>query len=174
VAVPDDVISDVADEFCADETKYDRYLLLYVLGLAHRVEYRLCVERVLDGSAGAEIAGFALKILCDWWGLADEYDEAIRRLVEGVDWDTHADAQQFALAVAAPYARDRIDRDLMALFLRIAADECVDAVVREDAVRALAVSMTMDLPPASRREPLSSDWSVAVVEAATEFVEATS
>jgi hypothetical protein len=46
--------------------------------------------------------------------------------------------------------------------------------VREDAVRALAVSMTMDLPPASRGEPLSSDWSVAVVEAATEFVEATS
>jgi hypothetical protein len=158
-------------EFCANETKYDRYLLLYVLGLAHRLEYRSCVERFLDGSAGGEVAGFALKILCDWWSLADEYHETISRFVEGVDWDTHADAQQFAVAVAGPYARDRADKELVALLLRVAVDEAVDGVVREDAIRALAVAMCMGLPPAGRRESLTSNWSLAVREAALAFVE---
>ena len=121
------------------------------------------------------LARIALIVLCSMWGLTAAYEPELVAFVRGVGWDSEEDVRQIAISILGRHLRDSPDSKSLALLLDVADDPLNEAIIREDAVRALAVAEGMDrgsMPPASRRESLDSDWSRAILMHARSLVRA--
>jgi hypothetical protein len=159
----------VARQLETDQTQYDCYTLLHLLGLNPDMGYRPLVERYLVSPTDPMLARLALSILCDWWSLKDEYVDTVVEFVDGQPWDEDGDARQVAIRWAGEIIREDWDahRSLADRLLRIATDDAENPVLRDDATRALAIAEGItELPPAAKLEHPSSAWSRQVISEA--------
>jgi len=154
----DEVAALLADE----ASGHDRYTLIHILGRGGQTQRRGLVESYLDSPTDPLLARIALIALCDWWGLTADYLGRLESFARTVPWDVDQDVRQIALAIIGRYLRDHDEPRLFRTLLAIASDEAEWDLIREDAIRALAVATGSEqdqMPPASRREPVDSEWS---------------
>jgi hypothetical protein len=145
---------------------FDRYTLLHVLGRADQTQLREVVERYLCCPEDPQLSQLSLTILCTWWNLTEDYLGRVLEFVGSVHWDVDQEVRQTAIGILGRYIRSHRNLDLLARLLSVVEDQSEWTLIREDAVRALAVALGHDLasmPPVSRREPLDSPWSHSIV-----------
>jgi hypothetical protein len=112
------------------------------------------------------LARLALQILCDFWGLTDDYIGRVVEFVHGVPWDTEDDVRLLAISIAGDYLRERSDNDILATLLRIYHDPDERQIIRETAYRAVARAMGsdwQDLPSAARHFDLANDVDASIL-----------
>ena len=104
-----------ARSLMANPESHSAYDLMYAIGKAEAIEHRALIESHLDDRADPMRARLALQILCNWWGLADEYRHEIFRFTKGVDWDLSDGGfvQLVAISAAGELLRSRDDSALL-------------------------------------------------------------
>ena len=160
----------IAAALRASEPSKNRYRLLHILGRGGGPEFEEVVAPYLRCESDPMLARLAIQILCDYWDLDAKYRDVVLDFVRGAAvWDVDNVARQAAMTAAGEYLRWTRDPEILEAVLAVALDESEWELTREDAVEALARATYQsweEMPPASRREPLDSLWSLDVIEAA--------
>lgn len=89
------------------------YTLIHILGRAEAIKYRSKIEPFLDYPENPLISQIALKSLCTYWGLTEEYLEELKMFINGVEWDDFDDVRISAIGIAGEYLRLSLDPDLL-------------------------------------------------------------
>lgn len=146
------------------------YTAIHILGISGNRESAELVEPYLRCPDDPMLSRISLEVLCGYWGLSDKYLADVREFMAGVAWDEDFDVRQTAIGLAGRFAGNGHDsQDLGRRLLSLAEDDQDDPLMRESAVRALAVSIgdpRDSLPPASRRTPMTSAWTAQVLQRA--------
>lgn len=150
----------------------DPYEALLVIGRANAKQHRSLVDRYLQYREDPMLARLALQVLCRYWGLAAEYQEALEQFVRKVDWDEDDDVRLMAIDCAGPFLAENKAPRLLSLLLQVFHDDSERQIVREAAYCSLALAAGKrleELPAASRHFDLERDVDrsvIAVAEAA--------
>lgn len=157
-----------------DSRSGDMYTALHILGVSAGPESSNLVEPYLHYPEDPMISRMAMEVLLGYWGLRKGYEDVLKEFMTGVTWDDEYDVRQAAIGFAGRFASDGEDRaDLTKRLLDIADDESDDELMREEAVRALAVAVGDPreiLPEASKRVALSSTWSAQILNRARQLL----
>jgi len=159
----------VADELANSQSSADRYTLLLILGKAQDHSHRELVESFLKCREDPMLARLALQILCEFWGLTEEYLAELVEFVHGVPWDVEDDVRLVAISIAGEYLRTHGDNDTLMALLHIFDSRGAQKIVREVAYRAIARSMGsewQDLPSSARHFDLVTDVDGTILERA--------
>jgi hypothetical protein len=159
----------VRAELTAPSTRFSRYTLLHIVGRGCGPERSDLVETFLTRQVDPPLVGLALRILCDWWSLADRYVDRMAEIAAGMDWDEDDEARLVGISLLGEYLRGHEDRHLLDLLLHTANREADSDVVRGAAVAALARALGREyaeMPSAARIEPVNSPWSRMIREEA--------
>ena len=149
----------------------DPYEALLVIGRANAKQYRGLVDRYLQCREDPMLARLALQVLCRYWGLTAEYQEAIEQFVRKVDWDEDDDVRLMAIDCAGTFLAENKSHRLLSLLLQIFRDESERQIVREAAYCSLALAAGKgadELPAASRHFDLEHDVDHSVIAVAEE------
>ncbi|MBM7496986.1 hypothetical protein [Oerskovia paurometabola] len=88
------------------------------------------------------LSRLALQILGDYWGLSSDLLPELRRFLTGVDWDVEGDVRDVAISITGRHLREvGGPADLARMLMSIADDDSEFGLVREAALRALAVGL---------------------------------
>ncbi len=149
------------------------YQALHILGLMGATEHRALVESYLESPRDPMLARIALVVLCNHWGLAEDYRDALEAFVRGVAWDEEDDVRLVAISAAGELSRETGDLGLIGVLLSVATDGQQRVLLREAATSALARATGVqweEIPsPASLLDPESS-WSESVHGRARELI----
>lgn len=146
--------------------RFDPYDALLIIGRAGAKQHRRLVEHYLLASDDPMLARLAIQVLCRYWGLATEYQDALEQFVRKVDWDEDDDVRLMAIDCAGSLLAERKDRGLLALLLQTFRDDGERQIVREAAYCALALAAGKhpnELPAASRHFDLDRDIDRSVI-----------
>lgn len=138
----------------------ETYRLLLIIGRSGAVKYRKTVENFLEHPDDPMLSRLALMILCQYWGLGNEYKDAIERFIRKVEWDEDEDVRLMAVTCAGELLEDDAHIDLLDEVYRIYSDPAEGQTMREVAYCALAIgagAKISELPPASRHFSLIDD-----------------
>lgn len=119
----------------------DKYTLLHILGRSNVVPDRELVEPYLDFALDPMVASMALKVLCDYWCLTEEYLDKLTQFVSGVGWDFDEDVRLVAISILGEFLRRKMDADYLKLLYYIYKDDNVFHVTRAAAYDAMARAM---------------------------------
>ena len=125
------------------------YQLLHILGRANATEYEELVKAHLEYTEEPDIVGFSIKILCDYWCMAQKYLPDLKRLIQNNSWDEFEEARTRAIGISGYALRQVPDKDLRRTILTFLRDEGEDVFVRLMAYTALVTSLgrsTKDIP----------------------------
>jgi len=120
--------------------KGDIYEHILVLGRACATQFREDVESFLTCEDDPMLARLALQVLCCYWDLAQEYASEIKQFVSKIDWDEDEDVRVMAVSCSVSLLASAQHNDLLTEVYRIATDTREDAVIRQAAYEALAIS----------------------------------
>ena len=140
----------------------DLYGLLCTLGRAITStpmipQYRKLMESFLVYPTDSMISRIAFIVLCDYWGLTNEYLQQMKDFIRGVDWDDN-DVRLVAISTAGEHLRENFNPELLELLIETfegsgcsSKEELYEEeVVRQAAYSALARADNWeweDLPP---------------------------
>ena len=116
----------------------DLYTLLYTLGRSGAIEYRKLVEKFLYYPNDPMVSSMALKTLCDYWSLDEEYLREIKAFARGVEWDFDGDVRTIAISTAGEYLRRNPEKELLEILFKILEDENENKIDQESVFQALA------------------------------------
>ncbi|MEL6447365.1 MAG: hypothetical protein AAFQ62_05385 [Pseudomonadota bacterium] len=136
----------------------DLYEILTVIGLAGDEQYERYVAPLVEYRQDPMIAALALKVLCEYWGLARKYDQELQGFIKGVPWDSDNTVRLAALSIAGEQLRAARNDGLLLLVTRAYGRIQNDPFVRAGAYFALSRAAGLawaDLPSATK--PLSID-----------------
>lgn len=120
----------------------DLYTALHVVGLAGSPAQAEVVRKYLRMPADPMLSRLALQILGDYWGLSSDLLPELRRFLTGVDWDVEGDVRDVAISITGRHLREvGGPADLARMLMSIADDDSEFGLVREAALRALAVGL---------------------------------
>ncbi|GAA3007375.1 hypothetical protein GCM10020229_31350 [Kitasatospora albolonga] len=120
----------------------DLYTALHVVGLASSPAQAEAVRQYLLMPADPMLSRLALQILGDYWGLSSELLPELRGFLTGVDWDVDGDVRDIAISITGRHLRKvGGPADLAKKLMSIADDDSEFGLVREAALRALAVGL---------------------------------
>ncbi len=165
-ALSPEEIDEVAEALQAEKAGRDPYTLIHILGRSGAIRYRGLVERFLDCRSDPMLVRLALQVLCSHWNLAAEYEDALVRFAEGVDWDGEEEVRLVALSAAGELLRHGQSERLKHLLARVFTDSSASQMARQAAYFALARASGKawrDLPPASRVLDLETETDPEVV-----------
>ncbi|MGH7426414.1 MAG: HEAT repeat domain-containing protein [Candidatus Methylomirabilales bacterium] len=128
----------VKSELLDPETSEDRSNLLHILGHVGNPSMVPIVEGYLDWREDPYVAAMALQVLCDSWGLYDEYRHVLIRFMRRVPWDEDEEVRNMAISCAGESLRERRDPELALVLMDMAQDESEEELTRSWAMRALA------------------------------------
>ncbi len=163
----DAVAASLADPLTAG----DPYTKLYIVAFDEAGRQRALVESFLDRPDDPMLSRLALQILCDFWGLTEDYLSRVKSFVTGVPWDEEEDVRQVAISIAGEYLNEKYDPELFEALLLIVDEPAEDELMREVAVAALARALGdsfQSLPDARIRTPINDEWSLDVINRAHE------
>lgn len=144
----------------------DPYEALLVIGRANAKQHRDLVEKYLEYREDPMLARLALQVLCRYWGLTAEYEEAVEQFVRKVDWDEDDDVRLMAIDCAGSLLADNKAPRLLSLLLKVFRDNSERQIVREAAYCSLAIAAGKrieELPTASRHFDLENDVDLSVI-----------
>jgi hypothetical protein len=163
----DEELELVAAELEKPDTPADKFTLIRILGVSYATKYRSLLERFLVSEGDAMLAYAALGMLCDYWGLTEEYQREILQFIKGVSWDENEELRSQAISVAGEYLREEENKEFLQMILEIFEDESQDQYLREAAYSSLARAVGRnytEIPPASRSFDLVKDIDPAVIQ----------
>lgn len=147
---------------------HEPYEALLVVGRANARQYRALVDKYLTSPEDPMLSRLALQILCQYWGLADEYQDVIEMFMRKVDWDEDEDVRLMAISCAGTFLVDHQSAQLLSLLFQIFKDDSERQIVREAAYCSLALAagkLPVELPAASRHFDLENDVDRSVIAA---------
>jgi hypothetical protein len=151
----------------------DPYDALLIIGRANARQYRGLVETYLQCDEDPMLARLAVQILCRYWGLTAEYQQALERFVRKVEWDQEDDVRLMAIDCAGSFLAENQSPRLLSLLLETYRDKRERQLVREAAYCSLALASGKqldELPSASRHFDLEADVDPSVIAAAEKLL----
>jgi hypothetical protein len=138
-----DELTSVINELQNPERNRDPHTLLSIIGEAGGSELATTVEPFLESQDDPMLAGLALFILTNRWGLASQYRAKLIDFVKGVAWDREDDVRLTAIASSGEYLRERPDEEMLDELLAIAQNGREDGLLRQAALAALGRAVGM-------------------------------
>jgi hypothetical protein len=143
----------------------ERYSALHILGLTNSTQYRSAVEGFLTWPQDPMVSGMALKVLCRYWDLMDEYIDRVIHFLRGAEWDEEDWCRLAATNVCGSYLAVKRNVALLEAVVCLFDDRSVKPLIRESAYIAMCEAGGMlpkDLPSGGGKmeERGRIDWSI--------------
>jgi hypothetical protein len=95
------------------ENTDNRYTLIHILGRAEAIKYRNLIEPFLHYPDDPLVSEIALKSLCTYWGLSEQYVDELKMFIKGVEWDDFDDVRMAAISISGEYLRSASNAELL-------------------------------------------------------------
>ena len=116
------------------------YNCLFIVGLMGSPEHTKIIIKFLHCPEDPMLSALALKILCIYWQLSENYLNEIKQFINGVEWDELDDIRTSALRCGGEYLKTNDDDELLKLIYDVFINEIEDSVIQESAYSALAMA----------------------------------
>lgn len=110
------VAKKIIDQTCNND---DLSTCIYILGRSGAEQYREQIEKYIYFKSNEWVCIQALRTLCTYWLLTNDYLEEIKMYIKGADWDDTDDIRIHAIGIAGNYLRKNHDSDLLRLLVEI-------------------------------------------------------
>lgn len=100
------------------------YSIIYILGRADMLDipsniysvprglkYRPIIEKYLFYPDDPDVTIIALKTLCSYWDLTEDYVQEISQFIKKVDWDVDGQIAIIAMSIAGEYLKYTLNKD---------------------------------------------------------------
>ncbi len=148
----------VLNELSKSNPDADRYTLIHIIGQTRDRSLARFVEPFLDCKSDPMVARIALQTLCSFFDLTQHYLSYVHKFLDGADWDEGDYVKQIAITITGRYLKVNHDENLAKKLLKIISNNNERDVIKEDAIRAMADSLTIKLPVTSKRIDLDSGF----------------
>lgn len=132
-------------------------VLISILGETRRREYQKIIEKFLIYPENPMVSRTAMIILCQDWGLADQYIPFIKEMMRGTDWDG-GQVRYIALMEGSKLFYQKNDKELLKILLDVFENEQEE---KRCAYEAIGLAIGMDL-----RDLRSKSFDQRVIEQA--------
>ena len=152
------------------DTAHNRYTLLHALGKGvmrspaplRAGDIDLVASFLVEG-VDAELAGLALRVLCQMWGVGDRFEAELERFCKGVPWDNeYSDLAEAAVGCLAVVIRGVGHHRLLAVLLDRITGLSGDVLAEAATLTAIGRALGADW---SQLPPVGAAWPASAAEA---------
>jgi hypothetical protein len=130
----------------------ESYRLVELLGESRDFGQRQKLESLLHCELDPYLSAIALRVLCQDWGLATEYNQLLKKFIIGVPWDDTNELRDAALSAAGDSLYDKEDPRLLQEIVRVYDNASTDDELRGFAFRSIWLAAKRDLRELIPRE----------------------
>lgn len=165
---PNSRVDELVGALASPDATTNVFACLHELGHRGSPANEPTVAKYLCFPSDPMVSRMAIEVLTQW-GVVERHRSRIEEYLRPIAWDPDDVVRQAAIYASGEILRSGSDASLLAHLLEIAENPAERELIREDSIRALARGHGQDwseMPSASRREDVGSNWSSEVLRRA--------